>query len=66
MKNIVLSLTTTLCCLLFSSCLGIQSSYDYEPANIDNNVYMNLGIYPIASGCVLFPEKSHRTLRHRY
>ena len=41
MKNIVLSLTTTLYCLLFSSCLGIQSSYDYEPANIDNNVYMN-------------------------
>ena len=41
MKNIVLSLTTTLYCLLFSSCLGIQSSYDYEPANIDNNVHMN-------------------------
>ena len=41
MKNIVLSLTAALCCFLFSGCLGIQSSYDYEPANIDNNVYMN-------------------------
>ena len=41
MKTLKLYIILYISSLCLSSCLDIQDSYDYEPANIDNNVYMN-------------------------
>ena len=46
MKKINIHIVWSLLLVLFStSCLDIQDSYDYEPSDLDNNLYMNTWKY---------------------